>query len=164
CCFIGDEAEALRQTLEFNSEFREPLPDREVIQATKSAEKAWKARSDEKANEIAKSLGYPGAGYNISNAKLIEWLDITEDEQRQLGTIIDASEKRRRKAEANRKARRAAGMASRDEYISEQAKRTGNRLEALRKALEANPDATQRELAELLGIEQAYVCRLLKKS
>lgn len=35
--------------------------------------------------------------------------------------------------------------------------------EQLRAVLAAYPGATQRELADLLGVDQSYVCRLLKK-
>jgi hypothetical protein len=43
--------------------------EREVIRATKSAEKAWKAKNSEEANRLAKEKGYPGAGYNLKNNK-----------------------------------------------------------------------------------------------
>jgi len=163
CCFLEDPEEALRQTKEFNLEFSEPLSDQEVIRATRSAEKAWKAKSDKEADRIAREKGYPGAGYNLSNDKLIEWLNITEDEQRELETIISKAEKKRRKAIANKKARRAAGAVSREEYIAAQKKTTSARLEQLRAALAAHPGATQRDLADLLGVTQARVNQLLKK-
>lgn len=123
CCFLQDEDEALRQTLELNAEFLEPLPQREVIRATRSAEKAWYAKNDKEADRIAKEKGYPGAGYNISNRKLIDWLDIKEDEQKHLHTIISPQEKQRRNTEAHRTARREAGAVPRDIYLSEAEKR-----------------------------------------
>ncbi|RED51140.1 replication protein [Cohnella lupini] len=171
CCFLADESEALQQTIEFNSEFTEPLRIREVEKATKSAEKAYHARNDKEANRLAQEKGYPGAGYNVTNETLIRWLDISEDEQRELQTIINAPEKRRRKADANREARRIEsrnpartdGEAPRSAYLAQQAGRTTDRIEALRKALEANPDASQRELAEAIGVSAAWVNILLKK-
>lgn len=69
CCFLEDPDQALAETLEFNSQFKNPLSEREVIKATRSAEKAWEARSSKKANEIAIKKGYPGAGYNLTNKK-----------------------------------------------------------------------------------------------
>lgn len=162
CCFLSDEEEALRQTLEFNAEFLDPLPAREVEKATRSAEKAYCARSDAEANRIAREKGYPGAGYNISNGKLIQWLDITEQEQEQLVTIIGKPEKLRRKKIANREMRRAAGVDPRSDYLAEQASRTADRLEALKKVVEAYPNATQRELATILKVSQSRVRDLLK--
>lgn len=117
CCFLDDPAEALKQTLELNNDFTLPLPELEVEKATRSAEKAYNARSDDEANKLAREKGYPGAGYNISNAKLIDWLDITEEEQLHLSTIIGANEKRRRKRIANMEKRREEGVITRDEYL-----------------------------------------------
>lgn len=155
CCFLDDEGEALRQTLEFNSEFVDPLPEREVVQATRSAEKAYRARSDEEANKIARERGYPGAGYNISNEKLLKWLDITEDEQRQLETIIDKTEKRRRKAQANREARREAGAVPRSTYL---AKAEERRAEARRMR---QSGMSYRAIAEQLNCSVGEAHRLL---
>jgi len=81
CCFLFDPKEALENTLEINGQFRQPLAEREVLWGTRSAEKACKAKNDAEANKAAQEKGYPGAGYNVSNQKLIEWLNITEDEQ-----------------------------------------------------------------------------------
>jgi len=162
CCFLEDPEEALRQTKEFNLEFSEPLSDQEVIRATRSAEKAWKARSDKEADRIAREKGYPGAGYNLSNDKLIEWLNITEDEQRELETIISKAEKQRRNTQYQRGKRRSKGVTSRQEYIAAQKKTTSARLEQLRAALAAYPGATQRELAKILGISVSRV-NMLKK-
>lgn len=162
CCYIEDESEALRVTLELNNEFSFPLSRREVEKATKSAEKAYWARSDAKANEMAKSLGYPGAGYNLSNEKLIDWLGITEQEQLELQTIIGKPEKRRRDREATSATRRAAGVVPRGQYLAKQGEITADKLKALQEVLAANPNATQRELAKLIGVSVARI-NMLKK-
>ena len=77
CLFLHDEEEALRQTLEFNKRFVEPLSENEVISATKSAENAFKEWQ-----ETGKCK------YNYRNSTLIELLEITEEEQKLLKTII----------------------------------------------------------------------------
>lgn len=167
CCYTSDPERALEETLELNSEFVEPLPVREVEVATRSAEKAWAAKSNDAANEAAKAAGYPGAGYNISNAKLIEWLDITPEEQEQLQTIISANEKRRRKRvyyRQNREAilrqkedkRRAEGSIPREAYLSQ----AEQKRQQIVKAIEENPGASVRKLAEITGLSKSMVQRV----
>lgn len=156
CCFTDDPKKALDDTLSLNSEFRSPLSEREVRSATKSAERAWAARSDAKANEIAKSFGYPGAGYNMANRDIIDWLNITPEEQRHLSSIIGKDEKRRRNTEARRKKRREEGMKPREEYLSEAEQK---RL-LIRKAIEENPGMSIRSLAQLTGQSKSAIQRV----
>ena len=156
CCFTDDPTKALDDTLSLNSEFRRPLPEREVRSATKSAEKAWAARCDSKANEVAKSLGYPGAGYNMSNSDIIDWLDITPQEQRHLSSIIGKDEKRRRNTEARRKKRREEGMKPREEYLSE----AEQKRQQIQKAILDNPGMSIRALAQLTGQSKSAIQRV----
>lgn len=68
------------------------MPIEELIRAIKSAENAWKAKNNQQANEEARKKGYPGAGYNLTNQTIIQWLDITPEEQIHLKTIIDSED------------------------------------------------------------------------
>lgn len=167
CCFSNDPSEALNQTVSLNLQFSNPLPIQEVERATKSAEKAWKARSNKEANEVAISKGYPGAGYNLKNTKIIDWLDITEDEQLHLKTIISAPEKRRRKRERDKYRdtlkRRERGDMTREEYLEQQKDTTKDKLFLLKKAIESYPNATQKELAQKLAVSDRYIRKLLKE-
>jgi hypothetical protein len=163
CCLLEDPDEALSSTMELNAQFKNPLKKNEVIKATKSAQTAWESRSDKEANEMAIAKGYPGAGYNIGNAKLIDWLDITREEQEHLKTIIDVSEKRRRKTIANREKRRSEGVQERQEYIKQQQDKSEDKRWLLQKAIERYPDASNYKLAELLGVSEGYVRKLKKK-
>ena len=160
CCYLEDPQEALKATMELNSEFTAPLKHREVERATKSAEKAWEARSNKEADKIAKEKGYPGAGYNVSNAKLIDWLDITQDEMIHMSTIINAKEKNRRRRE---KYQEQEGKMSRATYIQQEKKKTMNRKEQLKEAMEQHPHLSNRKLAEMLGISEAYVRKIKKQ-
>lgn len=162
CCYSNDPVESLNQTMTFNLQFTSPLSLDEVEKATGSAEKAWKARNNEEANRIAKEKGYPGAGYNISNKKLISWLDITEDEQTHLKTIIGTPEKNRRKRIANREMRRQQGVKKREDYIMQQKNRTNQKLRLLRDLILKNPQATRKELAELLEVTPRRITQLKK--
>lgn len=160
CCVLNDVEEALEATKELNNQFEKPLPLREVVTATKSAEKAWAARSNKEANELAIKKGYPGAGYNVSNKKIISWLDISMEEQKYLETIISNDEKKRRKMLANRELR---GSVSREEYNESRKANKEHLLEMLNKLLERNPKAKQKELAEVLGVDRSYISKLKKE-
>lgn len=163
CCFLNDADRALVEALAFNQELTEPLSEREVIRATKSAETAWEAKKNAAADRIAREKGYPGAGYNISNTKLIQWLDITAEEMQLLSTIIDGNEKRRRKRLANEKIRRAAGMQTRAEYLAAEREKTEDKLWQLQQAIERYPSATRAELAQLLAVTPQRISQLRKK-
>jgi hypothetical protein len=162
-CFMNDPDEALNQTKMLNLQFSVPLRNREVEMATKSAEKAWEARNNEEANRIAQEKGYPGAGYNISNNKLINWLDITEEEQQHLQTIIGPTEKRRRNTRYQRQKRREQGLATRGEYLHQEYEKTQDKLSMLVEAMKRNPGMKGKELAELLGVTPARITQLKKK-
>lgn len=163
CCYLNEPSEALNQTNMLNLQFKEPLPLKEVEKATKSAEKAWLAKSSELADRIAREKGYPGAGYNLKTSKIIDWLDITSEEQSELHTIIGGNEKRRRKRIANMEMRRENGVKSREEYLNEQRDKTEDKLFLLRQALNRYPKSTQKELAEKLDVSERYIRKLLKK-
>lgn len=143
CCFTSDPERAIEEVLDLNNEFSAPLPYKEVVRATKSAQRAWEAKSDAKANEAAKLLGYPGAGYNLKNSKIIEWLDISPEEQQEMLTIIGPQEKRRRNTLAKRETRRVQGMKSRAEYISE----ADQKKEDIKTLILENPSLSVRALA-----------------
>jgi hypothetical protein len=160
CCVLHNPDEALQEMLDFNTSLLHPLPEREVIRATKSAEKAWEARTDKKANEEAKKLGYPGAGYNLKNAKLIQWLEITPEEQQQLETIIDRREKQRRDTLVKREKR---GSVSRQEYLMQEQEKTEDKVYLLQKAIEKHPDASNYKLAKLLSVSEGYIRKLRKR-
>lgn len=82
CMFTEDIQKALDDVLELNSMFRQPLRDIDVRRATKSAEKCFKDSNKE---------------YRYKNDTLIELLEITEDEQLYMSTIISKYEYKRRK-------------------------------------------------------------------
>lgn len=164
CCFLQDPDEALDHTLELNQTFSAPLRDEEVIRATKSAEKAYTARNNAQANEVARGKGYPGAGYNVSNRKLVSWLDITEYEQRYLSTIIGTGEKRKRNRVQARAYREKNGALTRDEYIEKEHEKTEDKLWLLKQAMERYPNATQKEYADMLNVSDRYIRKLLGKT
>ena len=141
CLFLHDEEEALRQTLEFNKRFVEPLSENEVISATKSAEKAFKEWQ-----ETGKRK------YNYRNSTLIELLEITEEEQKHLKTIISTNEKYRRNNRRRWKERRGEDGMTKSER---------EKVETATKVLELkNKGMTQVQIARQLGINQSTVSRI----
>lgn len=82
CVFTEDVQKALEDVLELNNMFTPPLGDNEVRKATRSAERVYIDKVKE---------------YKYKNSTLIELLEITEDEERYMTTIISNKEYRRRK-------------------------------------------------------------------
>lgn len=101
CCYCKDPVQALENTLEFNQGFKKPLPNKEVEKITLQAEKAYEKWILDSPNGV-----YKRGGYNYKNETLIEKLIITDDEMKELITIIGPSEKMRRKLHRERQARR----------------------------------------------------------
>ena len=162
-CICSDKEDALRQTYELNDTFSHPLRERELKSATKSAEKAYEAKSDKKANEIAQKQGYPGAGYNISNAKLIKWLDITQDEMQYMTTIINPEEKRRRDRVKKEQERREAGVRTDAERRADDRKAMQEKADVLKALIVEHGKLSIRKLAEMSGIPKSTVQRLKKE-
>lgn len=172
CCFEQDEEAALQHTIEFNSLFRKPLPLNEVVRATQSAETAYQAKSDKEANELAMASGYPGAGYRLTNKKIIEMLQITSEEQMHLKTIIGKEEKNRRKREVYKKNaekkkqqtmedRRRRGVVEREVYRKQEKEKVEAKADIVRAAMVVAPTATVRELAVMTGIPKSTVHRII---
>ena len=88
CYFYEDEQKALEDVLELNKEFIQPLSEKEVIRATGSAEKVFKAKDKQ---------------YKYKNETLIEILEISEYEQTHMKVIIGKEEYKRRNNEYNKK-------------------------------------------------------------
>lgn len=86
-CLLHGSQQALQAIQMLNGLFTHPLTQSEVARATRSGQTA-----------AADKLVCPSDGYNYRNETLIRWLDITEEEQTQLKTIISKGEKARRRA------------------------------------------------------------------
>ena len=97
--------------------FRQPLSEKEVIRATRSAETVYKDQNKD---------------YKYKNETLINLLEISDIEQKEMLTIISKDEYRRRKRERNNKA-----------YNSEEAK------EKYKNQLKQDGKLTKKEQIEL---------------
>ena len=88
CYFTEDIEKSLNDTLELNNMFRQPLSQNEVRNATKSAETVFKDQNKD---------------YKYKNETLINLLEISEEEQKEMKTIISKDEYKRRKRLRNNK-------------------------------------------------------------
>ena len=94
--------------------------------------------------------------YRLKNQTIIEALEITPEEERELRTIIGDDERRRRDRTRDEKRRREAGAMTRVEYEVRAAKR---RTQARRLAAQG---MSVRRIAEEIGISKSQVQRALK--
>jgi len=148
--FCENKKIALERTLELNTQFRYPLSVCEATSATRSAEKAFDAW------ESGETVKWQGRevrkGYNYTNKTLIELLDITQEEQIHMKTIIGTAEKYRRNNE-KRYPRNEAGLTSREQAKQEKI----NEVIKL-KELKLN----QSEIARKLSISRQSVSKIIK--
>lgn len=137
CSFIQDEIEALNKALELNNMFKEPLARKEVERDTKSAERYY----------IEKK-------YKYTNKRLIELLDITENEQKCLKSIIGKKEKYRRNNERRRDNRRNENG---------ETKRDRKKIEKIYAIKELSKKGyKQKDIAKELNISKGTVSKYLK--
>lgn len=117
-----DHEEAMIRLRLFNAGFKQPMSESELENCVGTAKKK--------------------GGYKCGNAKLIEWLEITPDEQYTIGLFVV-----RKKPNASRDEVRSALKADRDIKIQ--------RMKA--------DGVSQAEIARILGIGKNTVYRVLKK-
>lgn len=149
CCYCSDKEQALENTFEFNSKFAKPLLKREVRKITKSAEKAYEQWVRDSPNGT-----YSRGGYNYKNTTLIKMLNITDDEMKQMKTLINKKEKLRRDCEAQKKKRRN------EEGLTPKQAEKKKRLEEIIKLHEAGLNQVQ--IAEQLGVARRTILRDVK--
>ena len=108
CYFTEDIEKSLNDTLELNNMFKQPLREKEVLSATKSAETVFKDQNKD---------------YKYKNETLINLLEISDEEQKEMKTIISKEEYKRRNNQYNKKKYReqlkAQGKLTEKEKISQ---------------------------------------------
>lgn len=93
--------------------------------------------------------------YTYSNAKIIDLLQITDDEQRQLKTIISGKIATERNTLREREKRRATGVQERSEYLSKAQERKA-------KIKELSSTLTTAQIAVQLGVSLSTVQKTLR--
>lgn len=136
-----------------NNEF-----ERTVKSAYKDAEKFFKHFVDNGYRVVCKANDGIKKPYKTSN--VIKKLNITEAEQMQMNTLRNADIARKQHAEYMRSKRRNEGIGSMEEY-NKQRKQRKQTIQQIAIELR-NKGKTQREIAELTGVSQGYISRILK--
>jgi hypothetical protein len=144
----------------------------EAATLAREIDSTWGYRSPElstlyrkaKAMEAGETVEWNGRQYpplyTPTNDTLISIFEITDDEQRQLKTIISPSIARERDAERKRQARRNAGSMSRDEY-RDQIKKPAQDKQVQARLLRAR-GLTVRQIAQEMGVSIGAVSGYLK--
>lgn len=170
CCYCSDEDMALEYTLEFNQSFREPLTNDEVINITNSAVKAYREwqedenikndltlTDEEKKKRMGKKVGdsrFFHKGYNYTNAKLIKMLGITEDEMKEMKTIISKKVKLERQFAKEKASRRN------EEGLTPKQKEKKDRQEKILNLAEQGLNIT--EIVKETGLSRFIISRDIK--
>lgn len=148
-----DEDELIKLVNELNNKFTEPMKQNEVQAILRCIPKAIDKfidyeqgmRSGER-KRVSKGMRDKG-GYWYKNETLIERLDITEEEQKHLKTIINTKEKYRRGGE-DKKAKQKAKRRNKDGLTKKQQEK----LELINKIKELKQQGLrQKEVAEILN-------------
>ena len=140
----------------FTSQQKKSVLRRTVKSAIDGAEMFWKAYFENEFSMIGldKNLVKPKKTLTI-----IEQQSITAAEMEMLEVICDKKEKDRRYAEK----RYSEGMKTREEYLKECEAKSNDKLEQLRALKTENPKASQRKLAEMMGLSKSQINRLIKQ-
>jgi hypothetical protein len=146
-----------------------PLTDTEIYTTAASAiEDAAAFITWYTANDL-KGAGFPNDGIikPKKTSTLISELDITPEEQRHMKTLADqeikAENRRRRDREAKTEKNRAKGIRPMTEYNQVRAEDLEKKVEQLRMIVEAFPEYTQAQCAEMMRLSQQTIARLMKK-
>ncbi|RWZ49779.1 hypothetical protein EQV77_17995 [Halobacillus fulvus] len=94
---------------------------------------------------------------------LIDKLEITVEEQRQLLRLHDSRVAKEKDKERKSEERRKKGVRPMDEYNTKRKQQQEDKLTNLKKLLVDNPDMKKAEIADEIGISRQQVYRLLKQ-
>ena len=143
CKAHGLEGDVLGAVQALNERFTEPYKTSEVKSIVRSVQAAYKAH-----------LQNPAKGYNYKHESIIDLLDISEEEQKEMRVLITPGEKKARKNEQRRQARRQEnGMT----------KRQADKAYLVKQVKELKEGGMkQKDIAEKLGITKGRVSQIVK--
>lgn len=147
-CVNGSVKDAAAEMLAFYGTFKRGMHEygeKELLSKTHSAEVAWQDW-----------IRNHNRGYNYKNESLIDLLEITDAEQKQLQTILSKTEHQRRNTTYQNGKRKKSGTKT-------HAENKADKLAKIQAALKEKPDASVRELAEKTGYSVGTIHGYLKK-
>ncbi|UWJ21250.1 AsnC family protein [Bacillus cereus] len=159
---VKNQAATLQMVAQLNDKLVEPQSKKEVERTAKNAYKDAMTFFDKFVENGLKMSGLPRDLVKpMKNTTIVEKmnLNLTEDELSQLDTLINSSEKYRRKV----KKRRESGMKTREEYVIAEKEKLEDKLRTVKQAKERCPLASIREIASYTGFSKSVVARLLKQ-
>ncbi|MHB0802077.1 AsnC family protein [Bacillus thuringiensis] len=184
---VKQQVATVEMTLQLNDRLTEPQKTREVERTAKDAYKDAITFFDAYVKNNFEMKGLPRNLIKpMKNTTVMDKLNLnlTQDENEQLITLINKSEKQRRNTKYQKKKRRDKGVKSRDEYIvttkiyedetdKKRAQRKSitrkeylgkkeDKLELLRRAKGKYSGASVRQLAEITGLSRSTISRLMK--
>jgi hypothetical protein len=98
----------------------------------------------------------------MKSSTIIDELDITTEEMKQLTTVIDAVEKQARDTKRKQLKRREKGVKKREDYLNDQLNTTQNHLAAVKEML--GQGLKQKEMVESLGLSKGRISQLVKEA
>lgn len=141
----NDKDLAIQKMEALNSLFEHGLNQSEMLHATKSAE-----------------IYHANGGILLKNETIINWLQITEQEQQELSTIFMRAEKNRRKALKTRKARHENGMQSMAQYNRKRKLAMVRTLKRCYLLKAQYPNLSLSQYASKLGVVKSTISKYFK--
>lgn len=157
--YLRDYDELYNVVIELNNSFTEPLKLSEVKSILRCVPKAIERfiayeqglRSGED-KRVSKGMR-DKEGYWYKNETLIERLDITQEEQKHLKTIISSDEKYKRNNERRRKSRRGS------DGLTQRERKKLELIEKVKALFDEGLNNT--EISKKIGISRVYVSRII---
>lgn len=177
CCFRNDTGKALEETVNLNNSFNEPLELKEVVQATASAEeyfKKWQETfnkfceeelklGEKKTQRQMNNFFYKEKCFIFTSEKVIDDLNITQDEMKDLQTLFNVKEKNRRSSKYRNEWKKEKQKELLRDENGMTSKERGKYEKMLIISEMIDKGYTQQQIAQKLNINKATVSKYKKE-
>jgi DNA-directed RNA polymerase specialized sigma subunit len=115
-----------------------------------------RARGRQSSGRVRREIVVTVSQTSLTNQKIIDDLNITTAEEREMEVIISNDTKRQRSRERKQRERRSKGAIRRDEYLAK-----ANKKRSLAYDLRHRQGKSYREIGEILGVSHTQVQRMI---